>query len=67
MNVGIILGAVLIGIVGIVGIVIFNDVATTYSANLGSGGGLLTLIPLLIAAVIVVGVLVAGFVGSIGR
>lgn len=64
MDIGQILGAVVIAIAGIVGVVVINDVRTTYSANLGSGAGLFGLIPLVLAAVIVLGVIVGGFLGS---
>ena len=59
-----VLSSVVAGVVTIVGIVVFYVIYNQFSANLGSAAGLIVIIPIIIAAVALLGILIGGFVGS---
>jgi len=59
-----VLSSVIAGVVTIVGIVIFYVIYNQFSENLGSAGGLIVVIPIIIAAVALLGILIGGFQGG---
>ena len=56
-----VLSSVIAGVVTIVGIVVFYVVYNQFSANLGSAQGLIVVIPIVVAAVALLGILIGGF------
>lgn len=54
-------------VIAIIMIVIFNSVDTTFSENLGNAGGLLDVVPIVLASVALIGILAALAVSLFAR
>ena len=67
MDIDVIIGGFFLMVVAMILAVVYGDLLTSFSANLGSGTGFFTLGQLLFGAIAIVAFVIIGFAGALTR
>ncbi len=67
MNIDTLISGFFLMVVGMILAVVYGDLLTSFSANLGSGAGFFTLGQLLFGAIAIVAFVILGFAGMLSR